>query len=576
MQTQHGRVGSFAVDAIPFLIAVGLIGFLTPARAESIQVWPIDPLVKVFRDAEPQPGGEAFAEAARGEYAAVQIIVRCSQPIRELHAELKFLDLQADPKQTLTNISVRFVGYVPVDRPIQDPPSDQLRKPPADFPDPLLEEQILNVAANEAQPIWITIPVPTAAQAGIYRGDVSIIGTVEGNKITVALPVSVKVYNVVLGKPRLWVTNWFSVEALQSKHMASAPKADSPEYWNLVRRYARKMAQHRQNVIMLSPLSLSIFRVGSNGELAVDFTNFDRWASIFIEEGVIGRIEGGHLGGRILGWDSGFVIQIKKNENNEIVSRTVDPLSPEADRFYAWFLPVFVNHLREKGWLGCYMQHLADEPTDFNVTSYRAMSDLIKKYAPQLKIIEACHTKDLVGAIDVWVPMLNYLHQDIETYRARQRSGDEVWFYTCWLPQGEYANRFIEQPLIKTRFLHWINFKFGLTGYLHWGYSSWRAQSPFAKTTVEQGGGEPYLAAGDAWIVYPGKNSLLDSIRYEAMRDGIDDHELLSMLADRDPAAAARLAAKHVLAFDKYNTDVSDFRATRRELLTLLSEPAKK
>ena len=81
----------------------------------------------------------------------------------------------------------------------------------------------------------------------------------------------------------------------------------------------------------------------------------------------------------------------------------------------------------------------------------------------------------------------------------------------------------------------------------------------------------PYLPAGDAWIVYPGRDGPLDSIRHEAMRDGIADYELLSMLGERNPPAAERLVAKHVLDFDRHDCDVKTFRATRRKLLELLS-----
>ena len=58
----------------------------------------------------------------------------------------------------------------------------------------------------------------------------------------------------------------------------------------------------------------------------------------------------------------------------------------------------------------------------------RALADLARKHGPQLKIVEACHTKDRAGAIDVWVPQLNYLHRDYDYYQQRQKSGD--------LPQG--------------------------------------------------------------------------------------------------------------------------------------------
>jgi hypothetical protein len=215
------------------------------------------------------------------------------------------------------------------------------------------------------------------------------------------------------------------------------------------------------------------------------------------------------------------------------------------------------------------MQHLADEPIAQNIKSYRAMATLARKYAPEVRIIEACHTKDLVGAIDIWVPQLNYLQQDYAHYQARQQAGDEVWFYTCVFPQGEYANRFLELPLAKTRLLHWINYRYGATGYLHWGYNQWTAEDPFTHTTRPHGG-PPYLPAGDPWIVYPGKDGPLDSIRFEAMRDGIADCALLQALSERDKAGAQELARKVVLAFDRYDTDVSAFRAVRHELLTRL------
>jgi len=364
------------------------------------------------------------------------------------------------------------------------------------------------------------------------------------------------------------VTEWYG---MQWQHMAINPEPESEEYYALLRRYARNMAEHRHNVALISPIGLAAYEANADGSLKIDFAKFDRWVTIFQEEGVIGRIEGGHIGGRVGGWESDFAVQTFRVQDGKVVGESVAPGTPEADAFYARFFPALVAHLKDKGWLELYMQHLADEPIASNVASYRAMASLARKYAPELPIMEACHTKELTGAMDVWVPQLNFLHQDYGHYRERQEAGEEVWFYTCVFPQGEYANRFLEQPLLKTRLLHWINFRYGATGYLHWGYNQWTKDSPFTHTTRPHGG-PPYLPAGDAWIVYPGKEGPLDSIRFEAMRDGIADHELLCMLAEKSPGAAQELAKRHILDFDKYNTGIADFRATRRELLQKLEE----
>lgn len=546
----------------------GLVSTAMAKEDRILKVWVVDPLVKVFRDSEPMETDKALAEVARGEHATLQIVVRCAKPIQGLRAKAGPLALESNAKQVLESASVRFVGYVPVDRPIPRPPKDQLRRPPADFPDPLLEEKTIAVDENQVQPIWVTVAVPTNTQPGLYQGSVHISGRVDGRQVTTKAPVAIKVFDIEVGQSRLWVTNWFS---MQSRHMKIAPEPDSQEYWALLRRYARNMSEHRQNVALISPLSLATFSVGEDGRLEIDFSRFDRWVTIFIEERVIGRIEGGHIGGRTKGWHSPFVVRIKKIEDGKVIGKSVDPSSAEADQFYAQFLPALVNHLRDRDWLEKYAQHLADEPIQTNIESYRAISKLVRKYAPELKIIEACHTKDLAGAIDVWVPQLNFLHNDFEHYQKRQRAGEEVWFYTCIYPQGEYANRFIEQPLLKTRLLHWINYRYGMTGYLHWGYNQWGKDSPFTHTT-KQHVGQQYLPAGDPWIVYPGRDGPLDSIRHEAMCDGIADYELLSMLGERDPAAAKRLVNRHVLDFDRYNCNVDAFRATRLELLELLSQ----
>ena len=331
------------------------------------------------------------------------------------------------------------------------------------------------------------------------------------------------------------------------------------------------MAEYRQNVALISPLSLADYGVDASGSLTFDFSRFDRWVQIFIDEGCIGRIEGGHIGGRMGGWESDFGATVRLVRDGKVVSERVNPDSEEARNFYSSFFPAVVAHLKEKGWLDIYMQHLADEPTSSNFESYKALAALARTYAPELRIIEATHSKDLTGSIDVWVPQLNYFHENFEHYKERQAAGDEIWFYTCVFPQGEYANRFIEQPLIKTRLLHWINFKYGATGYLHWGYNHWTDDDPITHTTRPHNG-PPYLPAGDPWIVYPGKNGPLASIRFAAMRDGVVDHELLSMIAEKNNEQAWNLAAKLVLDFDKYDTDIKTFREIRKEMLRLLSE----
>ena len=87
---------------------------------------------------------------------------------------------------------------------------------------------------------------------------------------------------------------------------------------------------------------------------------------------------------------------------------------------------------------------------------------------------------------------------------------------------------------------HWINYKYGLVGYLHWGLNFWGSDPLTSDASRDRG----KLPAGDANITYPGYRKLYSSIRLEAMRDGIYDYELLKMLERKNPGKRANTSMR--------------------------------
>lgn len=538
-----------------------------PAAQGAVRAWSVDPLVKVFRDAAATDQREASADAARGEHATFQVVVRSDAPVARLRCEVApFVDSDA----TIGDAVVRFVGYVPVHKSYKTPAKDRVRKPPADFPDPLFEETTVDVKAGDAQAIWVTVRVPLDARPGTYRGVAKVRSDDAG--VHADIPLTLNVYAAKVEKTRLWVTNWFQ----RDRGYDPMPAYYSPEFWEMLRLYARDMAAHRQNVARTVPLELAQYTFDADGKMTIDWSQMDRWVQIFIDEGVIGRIEGQQFG-----WwstDPGtrwhYELSTYVVKDGKTVEVKVPPSSPEADRFYSQFLPSLQQHVIDKGWLDIWMQHVADEPDGRNAETYRQAADLVNKYAPRLRRMDALLSSALADRTEVMVPKLDLLARDYAMYQKRQADGQELWFYTCVEPQGEYANRFHELPLMKVRLLPWINYRYGATGFLHWGYNFWNKDAEYAKLIAgTYGTGRPDVLPGDGWVVYPKRNGLgvIDSIRWEAQRDGCEDHELLSQLAERDPAAARRLVERHVIDFNKYETDIATFRQTRRELLQLLS-----
>jgi hypothetical protein len=577
MRVTGKRSGRGALASWLILCAGGAVLFsgcaqvrILPDPSGRIALTCVDPLQKVFRETAFVPTVEPAADAARGEQATFQFVVRGTGRIFDLRAQAG--RFKSDAGAELGPAEIGYVGYVHISRTGEDPSPDRLSSLSGYYPDPILDKAPGELPPLTNQAVWVSVPVPTGVPPGTYRASLAVSGSFEGFPFRLSRTCTVRVHGPVIDKTRLWVTNWYnaSPDNLALLNAGAPVEPYSERYWELLRVIARKMAAYRQNVALISPLHLAAFTV-DNGRYAFDFSRFDRAVRTFIEAGVIGRIEGGHIGGRAGAWESPFVVFVPEVKDGK-VEFTNRPISDERARnFYSQFLPALAAHLEQNGWSGIYTQHIADEPEADNFDSYVEIAKFVKAYAPGFKLIEACHSNQLAGLLAVWVPQLNLFEADLPFYKERAARGDEVWFYTCVFPQGRYANRFIDLPLIKTRLLHWINFRYDSPGYLHWGFNFW-SEDPYGEASRIQTEAGLVLPAGDSWITYPAPGKLLSSIRLEAMRDGIVDHELLCRLAEKRPDEARELARQLVYGFTTYDIDIPHFRAKRLEILKRLEE----
>jgi len=531
----------------------------------------VDPLEKIFPETEVFKNSPAVSEVARGEHATFQFVLRSNKSIERLAASISEITLG---KEKLADWSIGYVGNIEIGRNTPQPSRDKIHSLSGFYPDPIFSQAPEKIRSNTTQAIWITIPIPVEAKPGLYSGEIIFSGKLDQRRFRIKKNFSIQVYPPRIKEQTLWVTNWFTVDPQQLSRMNNGivPEQYSGEYWTLVRTLAKIMADFRQNVALISPLHLTEYSL-TDSIYSFDFSHFSTMVDIFREEGAVGRIEGGHIAGRDSTWSTPFVVFVPVIEKDTTIFEKFPISNDTAISFYSQFIPELDKFLNEKGWSDIYLQHIADEPIPENIDSYVEISKFIKDLAPDLKIVEACHTRDLEDMVDVWVPQLNFLHEDFEFYKEKQAEGDEVWFYTCLAPQGNYANRFIELPLIETRILHWINYRYGIDGYLHWGLNHWRGD-PFGESTgiITESGN--VLPGGDAWIIYPGDHEALSSIRLEAMRDGIADFELLRLLEKKYPEEAKEIARQVVYQFDRYDINIKAFREKRRKILELLSEQA--
>jgi len=567
------------------LVALLLLNLISYAQQKNLKLYQIDPLEKVLKERNYFLDRPDTMRAAAGETISIQIVVKANKEVQQLDASLGTI---SNGKEILTG-HTGWLGYVKVGRRYNEPSKDLINSVSGYFPDPILTDTTMQLETGEVQPLWITVPVPVEAKPGIYTGSVKISGRFNKKKESFLKDFVIQVYPVKVPKTSLLVSNWSSHESPMSlAHLNKGIRVEyyTPLYWELIKIQAEIMASHGQNVFYTFPVWRTHYTL-KDGKYTFDFSNYDKEVEIFERTGALERIEGAHLAIRGGAWEGPFyvTIPVEASEENKINANALSldginkelrmvnlPLSDSRTKnFLDQFLPAFKKHLEGKGWLNKYMQHIGDEPLPSNADSYLEISDYVRKYLPGVKIMDAVLTsKELrENGIDTWIPVLDIMHTDYKFYQDLQKKGKEIWFYTCLRPRGNYANRFIELPLLQTRYLHWINFKYNIPGYLHWGLNFWGATDPLTEELTRDNSNLP---AGDNNIIYPGYHKVYSSIRFEAMRDGIYDNELLRMLDKKNKAKAWEFVNTIIHDFDKYDGSISYFRKIRKNILEELSK----
>jgi hypothetical protein len=541
------------------LPAILLFVLSSAFAATDTAIWPVDSLIKVFPDDQAGVNrSTSDVTLPRNGHASLQFAVRANAAVSELNLTVNV--------EGPVELQVRHVGYVPVHANTPKSPTDELiRKAPARFPDPLYEDLPFSIPANETNAVWITLHAGASAAPGEYSGKAVFRS---GTQRIASIPFRVRVARAVVPKQTLRVTNWFNVDEGHLSRFFDL-RNDQERYWNLLANIAQVMSDHRQNVILTPVLSLTDAHL-EDGRLTYDFSRLDRWLDIFGRSGLTEVIEGGHLLDRENGYRSALKVPAFVVDNGQVHRANLNADDPRAEAHMNSFLSALYEHIKEKGSAERYVQHILDEAHGTEPPYYKRYAALVRKNMPGVKTIDAIDqpASPVASDCDIWVPVLGRFDDRLAEIREHVRSGGAAWFYTCVFPQGRYLNRFIDYPLLKTRLLHWFNFRHGLSGYLHWGGDYWDTD-PYQNTEVVINAGQDLLPPGDAFITYPWRerNSIRSSIRLEAMRDGIEDYELLRAAEAKDPARTQQIAAKAVPNINDYVRDVASFRRLQQELL---------
>ncbi len=259
---------------------------------------------------------------------------------------------------------------------------------------------------------------------------------------------------------------------------------------------------------------------------------------------------------------------------------------PEGSREYGAMLASYLGgldrHLRERGWLDEAFVYWFDEPDPHQYAFVRNGFLKLKRHAPGLRrMLTEQPEPGLYGGPDLWCPVSSAFHP--ERAAERRREGERFWWYICCAPKEPYATLFIDHPGTELRVWLWQTWQRKIEGILVWESVYWTSstaypdeqapqnpwQDPMSWTSgygvpvgTKQGWGNgdgrflyPPPACADGRPAAPVMEPPVASIRWEMLRDGIEDYEYLAML-------------RREL---ERRTDLSVER--RRELETLLEVP---
>ena len=490
------------------------------------------------RSEVPQGLAQSYTTTAwRGEKVAAQLVLWTAADLKGVECTISDFK-SADAKLLASIAKPHFVRYTIGDKQSKDCLCGRPNAHEAILQADMLDNiEAMDVEAQSARPIWISIAIPHDAKAGVYKANVKISHNGLGS---VKLPLEVEVIDQELPKPSEWdfhLDLWQHPSAIAR---VAGVEVWSDEHFEIMRPTMQMLADAGQKVITTTlnrdPWQYQCFDdyepmiywyLYDNDEWKYDYSRFDKWVEFMMSLGINKQINCYSM----LPWGKCIIdyqdmrSDAKDHRNRKI---TTTPQEPKYEEVWGPFLKDFAQHLKEKGWL--HITNMAiDErkPEDMDVAAA-----LIQKYAPELGFAMADNHdsyKRYANMRDVCVGQKHSVMAQ-EEIAARRAKGDVSTFYVCC--STLFPNVFTNSQPYEAEVLCLYALAYDYDGMLRWAYNSWPAHPEYDSRFR-------YWASGDTFMVYPGARS---SVRFERLVDGVELYEKVHTLRKKYAEKADVLA----------------------------------
>lgn len=412
-----------------------------------------------------------------------------------------------------------------------------LRTKPGLYPDvlyPLTHNGKIPVIGGQLHTVWVDIEPYDDIKSGNYSITLKI---EDEEKIIAEETLPLTVINAFLPEQETKVTNWFYADCIADYYDL---EVFSDKHFEICERFIKTAVKNGINMILMPvftpPLDTAVghertttqlVKVTKTGEnYTFDFSLCDRWLNMCDRCGVK-YIEVSHLFTQWGAYHAPKIIAMVDGQEKQIFGWETDVNDGEYTDFLNKFLKEFTAYIKEKGLQERTYFHISDEPNEEHLEQYKrnrtAIIDSIKGFKQFDAMSHIEYYKE--GLCEVPVPtnsaIYDFLKEDIK----------ERWVYYCCAPFLKTSNRFIAMSSSRTRCIGIQLYKYGITGFLHWGYNYYNNQysndniNPFFNACCGY-----WTAGGDGMVVYPGLHGEpLESLRLSAFKQGLDDIRALKL-----------------------------------------------
>ncbi len=139
-----------------------------------------------------------------------------------------------------------------------------------------------------------------------------------------------------------------------------------------------------------------------------------------------------------------------------------------------------------------------------------------------------------------WCPYMSSYNTPSDADKHRNDGVDE-WWYGCNYPVNPYPTYHLDDAILTARVFSWMSYEYDVVGNLYWRVNYTSEENSFG---VSESVEDPYditnlqqKTNGEGLLVYPGKpygiNGFVPSIRLVAIRDGMEDYEILRATGEK-------------------------------------------